>query len=179
MKNIAITAILTLIACQSLPAETPEMPPPTKEHLWLAQLAGEWESDTEIFMEPGKPPVKAKGTESIKMIGGFWAVGEANAEMMGEPWKAVSTFGYDPGKKHYISTWVDSMTSTMWKYEGKMEGDVLELETEGLCMMTGEQCQFKARIEFKSPDIRTFTETKQEKDGTWVTVINATYTRKK
>lgn len=59
------------------------MPPPVKEHAWLQQLVGEWESETEVFMEPGKPPMKGKGSEAARMLGGFWLVGEGKGEMMG------------------------------------------------------------------------------------------------
>ena len=34
--------------------EVPHMPKPQKEHDWLKQLAGEWESESELT-EPGQP----------------------------------------------------------------------------------------------------------------------------
>jgi len=170
MKTIATTA---------LPAQECKLPEPTKEHQWLAQLAGEWDIETEIHMEPGKPPMKVKRTESTKMFGGFWAVGEVSGDMMGAPWQARSSFGYSPEKKKYICTWLDSMTSMLWTHEGVVEGNVLTLEAAGPCPMTGKHYQVKTTIEIKSPTVRTFTRHKQEDDGAWTLVIDATCTRKK
>jgi hypothetical protein len=46
---------------------------------------------------------------------------------------AVWTVGYDPQKKKYVGTWVDSVTPYLWTYEGSLDasGRILTLETEG------------------------------------------------
>src|SRR5687767_5350132 len=81
--------------------EIPQMPPPVKEHAWLQQLVGEWESEMEVFMVPGQPAVKGKGSEVVRMLGGFWLVGEGKGEMMGMKMSSLLTLGYDPEKKKY------------------------------------------------------------------------------
>lgn len=179
MKTKLLTSLAAAVLCASslIAAEMPAMPKPVAEHEWLKQFVGEWDIETEIFMEPGKPPVKMKGTESAKMLGGFWVVGENQGEMMGAPFTGIMTFGFDPQKKKYTGTWVDSNTSALWQYLGTVDasGKVLTLETEGFCPMEGQVCQFKDTIEFKSPDHRVMTGTKLGKDGKWTTgmVINA------
>ncbi len=63
---------LSLVAVVGWSAQdAPQMPKPTKEHEWLQQLVGEWDSDVEIAGEPGAPLQKLKGTESGRMMGGF------------------------------------------------------------------------------------------------------------
>src|SRR5688500_4131390 len=91
-------------------SKMPVLPAPVKEHEWLKQFVGEWQSDVEITMEPGKPPMKGKGTERTRMLGGFWVVGEGTGEMEGMPAPMTSrlTLGYDPQKSKYVGTWVDS-----------------------------------------------------------------------
>jgi hypothetical protein len=53
-----------------------DLPKPDPEHDWLQQFVGKWETDMECCMEPGKPPMKSKGAESVRPIGGFWIIAE-------------------------------------------------------------------------------------------------------
>jgi hypothetical protein len=164
-------------------SKMPEMPPPVKEHEWLQKFVGEWESAVEVAMEPGKPPMKCKGTESARMLGGFWIVGEGKGKMEGVPGTMTSlmTLGYDPQKSKYVGTWVDSMNSYLWNYEGTVDatGKVLTLETQGPCPLKPGLVRFKEVTEFKSDDHRVFTSSMQEDDGRWVTMVTASYHRKK
>lgn len=180
-NTIPRLAAALLFAGTLLAAEPPAMPKPVAEHDWLKQFAGEWETETEIFMEPGKPPMKARGTESARMLGGFWVMGEHKGEFMGTPFTGVMTVGFDPGKKKYVGTWVDSNTSALWQYVGTVDasGKVLTLETEGFCPMEQQVCQFKDVIEFKSSDHRVLTSTKLGKDGKWTPVMTLNAHRKK
>ena len=41
---------------------------PQKEHEWLQKLVGEWASEAEATMEPGQPPAKFTGTESVRSL---------------------------------------------------------------------------------------------------------------
>lgn len=186
MRGFAIAGFLVaflgsvVISAQDT-QKLPEMPPPEKEHEWLQQLVGEWEVETEAYMEPGKPPDKFSGTESVRSIGGFWIVAESKGEMMGEPYTGILTLGYSPEKDKYVATWIGSMMSYLWTYEGTLDktGKVLTVETEGPCPNApGKLSKFKEKMEIKSPDERVFTSTMQGDDGEWVTVAVAKYRRK-
>lgn len=158
------------------------MPVPQKEHQWLHKFVGEWEQHAEIYMEPGKPPLTSKGIEQARMLGGFWLVADGKSEMMGMPFTSVLTLGYDPEKKKYIGTWIDSMTSYLWKYEGTLDatGKILTLDTTGPCPKApGTLVKFKEVTEFKSDDHRVFTSSMQEEDGKWTTLIKVDSRRKK
>ena len=54
-----------------------------KEHHWLERFVGEWEYEGEAIMGPDQPPMKWKGTESVRSIGGLWVQGEGTGEMPG------------------------------------------------------------------------------------------------
>jgi hypothetical protein len=193
MKKIAtagfVVALLTVAAI--LPAQDEskkstsesvmKMPEPQKEHEWLQQFVGEWDADIEMYMEPGKPPQKQKGTESTRSIGGFWVLAENKGTFMDKPFTGFMTLGYDPEKKKYVGTWIDSMNSYLWKYEGTVNegGKVLTLNTEGPCPKApGKLSKFKEVVEFKSKDHRVFTSSIQDDDGKWSTVMNINYRRK-
>jgi hypothetical protein len=161
--------------------DLPKMPPPVKEHSWLEQLAGEWESDVEITM-PGQPAMKGKSTESAKMMGGFWLVANGEGEMMGMKMTNLLTLGYDPDKKKYVGTWADSMTSYLWKYEGTVDesGKKLTLDTEGPCpMKPGQISKFKEVLEIVDKDTKVFTSSMLGDDGKWTVGVKVTSKRKK
>ena len=179
LKAIIASALLLLpISAQ----EMPEMPKPVKEHEWLAQLAGEWESTMKCTAEPGKPPVEGKSSETARMVGGFWVVSEAKGDVMGGAFTGILTLGYDPGKKKFVGTWVDSMTGILWTYTGTLDEatNTLTLETEGPSPMEpGKICKFKEVIVLKDKDHKTFTSNIQGEDGKWTEMMTSTSVRKK
>lgn len=160
----------------------PEMAKPTKEHDWLKQFVGEWSGDLEIFMEPGKPPVKAKMTEKIRSLGGFWTVSEGTGEMAGFSYTSVLTIGYDATKKKYVGTWIDSMSDRLWTFEGSVDkdGKTLTLEAEGPCpCLGGKVTKMKEVTEFQDKDTKVYTSLYQGEDGKWAKAMTATSKRKK
>lgn len=161
--------------------EIPEMPKPVKEHEWLKQLEGEWESEMEVHMPGADTPVKGKGTETGRMLGGFWLIAEGQGEMMGMKMSSRFTLGYDPEAKKYTGTWVDSMGSYLWKYEGSVDstGKILTLNTEGPCPMKPGKSKFKEVIEIKDKDTKVFTSSMQGDDGKWTLMVKVTSKRKK
>lgn len=167
-----------VLACLATPLlhaqEMPEMPKPEKEHAWLEKLAGEWTSTGEFTMEPGKPPVTSTGTESIRMLGGFWLVSDGSGEMLGQPMKFVLTLGYNPEAKQYVGSWIDSMSSTRWTYAGYLsdDGKSLVLSSEGPCPMeAGKIVKVRETITLTDSDHKTFTSEVQGADGEWTLVM--------
>jgi hypothetical protein len=176
MKSLA----LIVAALASVPQDAPQPPEPQKEHEWLQQLVGEWETEGEALTEPDKPPVKTKGTESNRSIGGFWVQGEHKGDFFGTPFTGIVTLGYDAGKKKYIGTWIDSVLPHLWKYEGTLDaaGKILTLETEGPGHEAGKMAKYREAIEVKSKDHKVLTSA-TEKDGKWVSYLTVNYRRKK
>src|SRR5262245_40955276 len=111
MRKLAVLAVVAVLTggLGVRAQEAPKMAEPQKEHKWLQQLEGEWETTAEMIVEPGKPPVKSKGTESVRSLGGFWSVSEMKGECMGVKVTGLMTVGYDARKKKYVGTWVCSM----------------------------------------------------------------------
>ena len=155
---------------------------PQKEHEWLQKLVGEWTSEMEM-MQPGQPPAKATGTETVRSLGGLWMVAEGQGEMPGgAPATTMMTLGYDPQKKRYVGTWVGSMMTHLWVYDGELDAakKVLTLNTEGPSMADdGRIAQYRDVIEFKSDDHRVLTSHVLGDDGNWQQFMTADYRRKK
>jgi uncharacterized protein DUF1579 len=182
VSTFYVVAALLANAAVCVAQEFPKPPPPTEQHAWLKHLTGEWESESEIYMEPGKPPIKSKGTETARMIGGFWLLAENKGTIMDQPMTGILTLGFDPETRDYVGTWVDSMTSYQWKYVGKVDdkGTTLTLETKGPCpKKPGTLSNFKEVMELKDKDQKVFTSSMQEDDGSWTKVATISYRRKK
>ena len=157
---------------------------PQKEHRWLQKLVGEWTSEMVAPGENGKPPTKHRGSETVRSLGGLWVVADGKGEMPGGGTATmVLTLGYDPQKNRYVGTWVGSMMTHMWVYEGTVDpaGKALTLTTEGPNFADGGKTMTKVRevIEFKNDDHRVFTSYMQGADGKWNQVMQAHYHRKK
>ena len=156
-----------------------QMPVPTKEHAWLQKFVGEWETEIEVYMEPGKPPMKAKGSHRDHMVGGFWLISEGRNHEF--PYHFVLTLGYDAPRSEYVGTWIDTMTSHIWKYQGTVNsaGTILTLETEGPSPMSPDKVsKFREVTEFKSKDHRYLTSSMLSGDGKWSTVLTVSSRRK-
>jgi hypothetical protein len=99
---------------------------PTKEHQWLQKFVGEWTYESEgppsPDQPPGQPPSKFTGTESVRSIGGIWIQGEGRGQMPGGGEAImVLTIGYNPATKRYVGTWIGSMMTMLWVYDGELD----------------------------------------------------------
>ncbi|HWM92549.1 MAG TPA: DUF1579 domain-containing protein [Thermoanaerobaculia bacterium] len=184
MRKIAVAGFMAAVLAMSvtLAAQAPGMVAPTKEHEWLHQLAGQWEADLEVFAGPGNPPLKVKATENTRRIGGFWILSESEVTPPGMPFARALTLGYDPQKKKYVGTLVDSNSTHIGKYEGSMDaaGRTLTLEGEMPSPFDpAKSVRVREVIELKSRDQKVVTTSVQGEDGNWFTLLTVNARRKK
>ncbi len=158
-------------------------PEPCEEHKWLQKLIGEWTFESEAVMEPGQPPAKHKGTEVVRAIGPFWVQGDGEGEMPGGGTAQMRiTLGYDPQKKRFVGTWLGSMMSHLWIYDGELDpaGRILSLQAEGPDMEDERKvARYKDVIELKSDDHRVLTSHVLDEHGKWRQFMTAHYLRKR
>ena len=156
---------------------------PQPEHRWLQQLVGEWTSEGEANMGPGKPPEKFTSTETVRSLGGLWVLGESQGEMPGGGTATMQiTLGYDPLKKRFVGTWIGSMMTYLWVYEGSLDATrkILTLNAEGPSMGDeGKLVKYRDVIEIKSDDHRVLTSHMLGDDGAWRQFMVAHYRRSK
>ncbi len=180
MKTIALLAIL--VASAAALQEVPKAPAPLTEHQWLQQLVGDWTASAEATMVPGAEPMKLESTESIRAIGGLWILAEGSASFGGSPFTSIMTLGYDPTKKSFVGTWIDSEQTFLWTYAGKLDDSkkILTLEAQGPSFDDPtKMANYRDVIEVQSPDQKTLTSSVQSEDGSWTKFMRAEYRRKK
>ena len=163
-----------------LAQEAPEFPGPEKEHEFLKKFVGDWTTTSEATMAPGQEPMKCTGKITGKMLGGLWVVNETKMTVMGEEMNALQTVGFDPAKKQYVGTWVDSALNHMWHYTGTVEGKTLTLNAEGPNFMAGgKMTKFRDIYEFVSEDEMKVSSQMQGDDGKWITFMSGASKRVK
>jgi len=173
MKRMAFACAVVVMLAGGTGARAQEPPKPAdpgKEHEWLQRFVGEWEGDF------------ANSAESARMVGGLWMVADFKATVSGKPMAAIMTLGYDPQKKKYVGTWIDTMTAYLWNYEGAVDaaGKVLTLDAEGPNPLApGKTAKMRDAIEFKSNDHKVLTSSMLGDDGKWVTFMTINYKRRK
>lgn len=154
---------------------------PQKEHHWLQKLVGDWTFENECIMGPDQPPSKFTGKETVRSLGGIWVLCEGEGESPGGgSAKSIMTLGYDPDKKRFVGTFIASMMTYLWLYDGSLEGNVLTLDAEGPSFVgDGKIVKYQDIIEFVSDDHRTLRSQVLGADGKWNHFMTAHYRRKK
>jgi hypothetical protein len=153
---------------------------PQQEHQWLQQLVGDWSFEAEGNMGPDQPPSKSEASETVRSIGGLWVMAEGKGEMPGGgAMSSMMTLGYDPQRQRFLGTFVASMMTHLWVYEGSLDaaGKVLTLDTEGPNFATGGMAKYQDIITIESDDRRTLTSRMLGEDGQWREVMRAQYRR--
>lgn len=159
-----------------------EQPEPRKEHQWLKRLAGEWTFEIEAAMSTGGEPERHTGTESVRSLGGVWVLLEGrDGGAEGGESVSLMTLGYDPAKEAFVGTFVSSMMTYLWIYDGgTLDGDVLTLDAEGPSFTTeGEMARYRDTIELRGDDHRVLSSSYQNADGTWQHFMTSHYRRVK
>ena len=154
---------------------------PGKEHAFLKNFEGEWESTSKMMM--GDPePVVAKGKETNRLIaGGLFLIQDMEAEMFGGTFIGHATRGYDVHKKKYTGAWVDTMATGVYTIEGTLDdtGKVLTEWIEGANPQTGEPMKMKMVTEVKDKDRRISRFFMPGPDGKEAEMGSVEYVRKK
>ncbi|MBI4774169.1 MAG: DUF1579 domain-containing protein [Deltaproteobacteria bacterium] len=97
---------------------------PGAPHKLLASMAGSWTTRSKMCMDPDKPPMESTGSSEQKMIlGGRYLQQEFTGDMMGSPFTGLGFAAYDNHTKKYVSTWMDSMSTGIFFFEGTAGAD--------------------------------------------------------
>lgn len=160
-----------------------QMPEPTKEHAWLQKLIGEWTTDSSCSMGPDQPPMENQGREVVSELGPFWTIGHGFSDMPdGGKMEAIMTLGFDPAKQRFVGSFIASVMTHFWPYEGQLDstGRRLVLDSVGPSFAgDGKMAKYQDIIEFVTDDHRKLTAQVMGDDGKWTEFMWANYRRVK
>jgi hypothetical protein len=175
----ALVCAALLSAAVASAQEGPPMPQPGPEHELLKKDVGTWDANVEILMPPGVPP--STGTETNTLgPGGLWILSDFKSTMMGAPFQGHGVMGWDPAKKKYVGTWVDSMTTsvavTESTYDPATKSTTGWIDGPG---PDGKPTRTKVVTQYKDDDTRVFTMYMPGPDGKEAPGMRITYKRRK
>lgn len=178
MKTIrTLSAALAFVALAS-GAQAQEFPKPSPEHELLKQMAGLWDAHIKCSMPK---PQESKGVFTANMdLGGFFLVTEFKGQLGELPFQGRGLTGYDPFKKKYVGTWVDSMGPGIYHSEGAWDkaGKVFTETMEGPCPK-GMPMKMRAVTQVKDSNHMQFQMYMRGDDGKETLMMEIAYTRKK
>lgn len=154
---------------------------PLPQHGWLTRLLGEWRYASECEGPPGQAPMRATGVERVRMLGGFWTIGESEGDCPagGGMVRMVITLGVDPGTQRFRGTFVGSMMPWMFVYDGALDeaATTLALETEGPAMMGPGTARYRDSVAMEGDAVRILSSEILQPDGSWHRFMTGRYER--
>ena len=153
----------------------------TESHKLLEAFAGDWTTTTKTYMNPAGPPMESAGTASGHMIfGGRFVHLQHKGTMMEEAFEGILTAGYDNQKKKYVSTWIDSMSTSFTFGEGTYDAGTKTFTFAGEMddAATGGRTKFRFLYRIADKDRITF-EWYDNSSGKEAKEMESIYTRKK
>ncbi len=179
--SLVLALVVLSLATTSLHAQGP-MPQVTAEHAGLAHEIGVWDADTKMWMAPGAEPMASKAVETNKMLGKMWMVSEFRGEVMGMTFVGHGQFGYDPQKKKYVGTWIDTFSPHLSVMEGTMDEatKTLTMMSKGFDPMLGKEVTSKMVSTMIDKDHKKFQifMPVEGKEGEWWKKMEIEYTRR-
>jgi hypothetical protein len=86
----------------------------------LAAYEGTWDATVKSYSAgPFEPPGVSRAVEINRLLtGGLWLTSNFDGDVGGVRVEGRGQFGYDPRKKTYIGSWVDTRSDTMLSFVG-------------------------------------------------------------
>jgi hypothetical protein len=141
--------------------EGPPIPKPTAEHKILAAEEGTWDATVKSYQNgPDSDPVVSRGVEvNTVLTGGLWVSSVFRGDFAGMAFEGRGQFGYDPYKKKYVGTWIDSMSPTLTVLEGTYDEKSMTMTYTGDGVLPADGTKFARKMvtTTKSDGSREFT----------------------
>ena len=183
------TLALTCLAAWSLTStSTAQEPPPVQkplpEHKVLAEDEGTWDATIKTYAGgPDAEPAVSKGSEVNEVLpGGLWVLSKFEGDFGGMKFLGRGQFGYDPAKKKYVGTWIDSMSTNLSVLEGEYDAKTKTMTFVGEGYDPGQNAKFTQKMVTTTKDdgSRAFTlYMKFEGQPAEVKFMEITYTKRK
>jgi Protein of unknown function (DUF1579) len=180
-RSLACLSLAWVLASFAL-AQEPSKPLP--EHKILASDEGTWDATIRMYAGgPDAEPSVSKGSEVNEVLpGGLWVLSKFEGEFGGMKFHGRGQFGFDPVKKKYVGTWLDSMSTVLSVLEGDYDAKTKTMTYVGDGYDPEHKAKFSQRMvtTMKDDGTRVFTlYMKFEGQPAEAKFMEITYTKRK
>jgi hypothetical protein len=188
MKRVlALSVIAVAVSCLGVRLSAilyaQESSEPSKQHQELASEVGTWDAEISAWPTPESDPETFKGVEKNKMLGKLWLLSTFDGEMGGVKFTGHMQLGYDPGKKKYVGTWIDSLNPHLQLMEGDYDEatKTFTLMSTGIDIYSGKEKTTKNVTRYLDKDSKVFEMHMpvEGQQGKWWKMMEIKYTRRK
>jgi hypothetical protein len=154
---------------------------PGDQHKLLQKMVGKWNLSLKSWMAPNQPPTESTGTAEVKsLLGDRFVQTTVTSSFMGKPFNGIGTTGFDKGKKKFVGTWIDSMSTGMMRSEGTSDaaGKVMTSQAVATDPVTGKESRMRIVGKWESDD-KMVEEFYEKHGGKEAKTMEITYTRAK
>ena len=154
---------------------------PNEHHRHLAELAGDWDWTSKMWMQPGAPPMETKGTARNELLmDGRFLRSEFHGDFLGQPFTGMGIEGYDNVQERHVGVWFDSAGTMMLNFLGDCSeaGKVLTSSADFLDPMTGTKTTFKGKTTIVNDNEYLFESWNSDPNGEFHKSMEITYKRK-
>lgn len=106
---------------------------PSDDHKRLDALVGTWDTVTQAFPDPSKPPMTTRGKAEIAWIlggrflqeelTGTMAMPSLDGGMKERPFAGLGLYGFDVYRKLYVGVWIDSGSTHVATMKGTCDAE--------------------------------------------------------
>jgi hypothetical protein len=146
-------------------------------------MEGEWDAKVRMWFQEGAPVSESSGTMVNKMIhGGRFLLSEFSGQTEMGPLTGTGIVGFDNAQKAFVSTWLDSMSTTIMpvatgRYD---EGEKrIVMSREMVDPLSGHIVQVRDVTTHVDADHHTFEMFETRPDGKERKSLEIHYTRRK
>ncbi|MBK7642542.1 MAG: DUF1579 domain-containing protein [Planctomycetes bacterium] len=127
---------------------------PGAQHKALDAFVGTWDAKVTFWMDPKAPPMESTGTMVNSWIyDGHYLEQKFEGDMGGMPFQGTGMWGFDVAAGKYVSTWFDSMSTSISVGSGPASKDGKTFLSEAINTnpITGEPSKGSEVITIVSP----------------------------